>query len=226
MLSTGALIASALVAAGSAGMSAYNRNKAKDEELRAYKDARDFLNSQYYRDPLTTVGNRSLLKAASERYEKNLDAINNRMAAGGGTMENALAARQSNNEGMSRLYGQLLQGEDARRDRINAQKLQLDQNHSSAVQANYRQAAQDWQQWGAQTSSALMSYGSASLLGGSEISAKEWAKSAPSGDVLGAMAQRIDNESNPIMQPILGGGSITTPGATDTTVGGLRGPRR
>jgi len=180
MLSTGALIASALVAAGSAGMSAYNRNKAKDEELRAYKDARDFLNSQYYRDPLTTVGNRSLLKAASERYEKNLDAINNRMAAGGGTMENALAARQSNNEGMSRLYGQLLQGEDARRDRINAQKLQLDQNHSSAVQANYRQAAQDWQQWGAQTSSALMSYGSSQLLGsGAEAAAGAAAGSVP-----------------------------------------------
>jgi len=168
--STAALLISAGVAAAGAAGSAYNRNKAKNEELRSYQEARDFLNSQYYRDPLTTVGNRSLLKAASERYDKNLDAINNRMAAGGGTMENALAARQSNNEGMSRLYGQLLQGEDARRDRINAQKLQLDQNHSSALQANYRQAAQDWQQWGAQTSSALMSYGSASLLGnGAEV---------------------------------------------------------
>ena len=219
--STAALLISAGVAAAGAAGSAYNRNKAKNEEQRAYQEARDFLNSQYYRDPLTTVGNRSLLKAASERYEKNLDAINNRMAAGGGTMENALAARQSNNEGMSRLYGQLLQGEDARRDRINAQKLQLDQNHSSALQANYRQAAQDWQQWGAQTSSALMSYGSASLLGGGEISGREWAKSAPSGDVLGAMAQRIDNESNPIMQPILGGGGITTPGVTGPAVGGL-----
>ena len=165
MLSTGALIASALVAAGSAAASAYKRNQASKEEQRSYQEARDFLNSQYYRDPLTTVGNRSLIKAARETYDKNLDAINNRMVAGGGTMENALAARQSNNEGMGKLYGQLLQGEDARRDRINAQRLQLDQNHSSAVQANFRQAAQDWQQWGAQTSSALLSYGSSQLLG-------------------------------------------------------------
>ena len=226
MLSTGALIASALVAAGSAAASAYKRNQASKEEQRSYQEAKDFLNSQYYRDPLTTVGNRSLIKAAKETYDKNLDAINNRMAAGGGTMENALAARQSNNEGMGRLYGQLLQGEDARRDRINAQKLQLDQNHSSAVQANFRQAAQDWQQWGAQTSSALLSYGSSQLLGG-ELSAKEWSKMAPGGNALLGMAQRIDNEDNPIMQPILGSGpSVSTPGVTGPAVGGLRGVNR
>ena len=221
MLSTGALIASALVAAGSAGMSAYNRNKAKDEELRAYRDARDFLTSQYYRDPLTTAGNRSILKTANERAEKNLDAINNRMVAGGGTMENALAARQSNNETMSKLYGQLLQGEDARRDRIAAQRLQLDQNHSSALQGNYRQAAQDWQQWGSQTASALLAYGSSQLLGG-EISASEWAKSAPSGDVLGAMARRVDDADK--LTPIVEAAKkVNTPGVTGPAVGGLRG---
>lgn len=223
--STAALLISAGIAAAGAAGSAYNRNKAKQEEQRSYQQARNFLNSQYYRDPLTTSGNRSLIKMAKQGHKDNLDAIQNRMAAGGGTMENALAARQANNESLDKLYGQLLMGEDARRDRINAQKLQLDQNHSSAVQGNYRQAAQDWQTWGAQTAGAMMSYGSSQLLGGGEISAKEWAKSAPSGDVLGAMSKRIDDAD--MLTPIIGSApAVSTPGVTGPAVGGLRGPNR
>lgn len=165
---TAALIAAGIAAAAStAGAvgAASKRKQAQNEELRNYQNAKDFLNSQYYRDPLTTSGNLSLLKMARQNHKDSLDAIQNRMAAGGGTMENALAARQANNESLDKIYGQLLLGEDARRDRIANQQLQLDAQHSGNVQTGYYQDAQNWQAWGSQVANAALSYGSSNLLG-------------------------------------------------------------
>ena len=159
------LIVSGLIAAGSAGLSAYNRAKADRERQANYENAKSYLNSLYYRDPLSTVGNQSLLKTVKQNHADEIDAVQNRMAAGGGTMENALAARQASNEGLDKVYSQLLMGEDARRDRLDQQRLALDQQNSAAIQGSYRQAAQDWQSWGAQTAGAMMSYGSSDLLG-------------------------------------------------------------
>ena len=217
-------IAAASAAAGGIG-SALNRKRAREEELRNYTQAKDYLNSMYYRDPLSTVGNRSLLKAARQNYAEGMDALNNRMAAGGATMENQLAAMKSANQGMDKLYGQLLMGEDARRDRIAAQRMQLDSQHSSAVQSGYMQAAQDWSKWGSQMANAALSYGSSTLLNGSgdQLTGAAWSKFAPEGDVLGAMAQRVDNEDNPIMGVIGGGQNINTPGMTGPSLGGLKG---
>ena len=215
------LIVSGLIAAGSAGLSAYNRAKADKERQRNYENAKSYLNSLYYRDPLSTVGNQSLLKTVKQNHADELDAVQNRMAAGGGTMENALAARQASNEGLDKVYSQLLMGEDARRDRIDQQRLALDQQNSQAIQGSYRQAAQDWQAWGAQTAGAMLSYGSTNLLGG-ELSGKEWAKLAPEGDVLGAMASRTDNAD--LMEPIISGApKLKTPGVSTPGLGGLRG---
>lgn len=165
ILTTGALIAAAGATAGAVGSSA-NRRRAREEESRNYQQSRDYLNSMYYRDPLSTVGNRSLLKTARESYRDNLDAINNRMVAGGATMENQLAARQANNEAQDKLYAQLLRSEDARRDNIERQRMQLDARHSASVQGGYMQAAQDWQSWGSAIGQAALSYGSSQLLGG------------------------------------------------------------
>ena len=164
MIATGMLIASSVASALGAAGSAYNRAKARQEEAENYQNARSYLDSMYYRDPLSTVGNRSLLKAAQKNYADNLDALNNRAVAGGATFENALAARQANNENLDKVYGQLLQGEDARRDRISAQRMQLDSQHSQAVQNGYLQAAQDWQSWGAQIGNAALAFGSSNLL--------------------------------------------------------------
>ena len=214
-------VAAAAATAGGVG-SALNRKRAREEELRNYTQAKDYLNSMYYRDPLSTVGNRSLLKAARQNYAEGMDALNNRMAAGGATMENQLAAMKSANQGMDKLYGQLLMGEDARRDRIAAQRMQLDSQHSSAVQSGYMQAAQDWQNWGSQMANAAMSYGSTQLLGGGELSAAEWAKMAPAGDALAGMAARTDNAD--LMTPIIAGApDLKTPGVTGPGLGGLRG---
>ena len=228
-MTTAALIAAGIAAAGATAGgigSAANRRKAREEELESYRRAQSLLNSEYYRDPLSTVGNQSLLKAAKQNHADGLDAINNRMVAGGATMENALAARQANNESLDKVYGQLLMGEDARRAGLRNQQMQLDARHSQAVQNGYLQAAQDWQSWGSSIANAALSYGSSTLLGGGELSAKEWAKYAPGGDALAGMAARIDNEDNPIMQPVIGSAPnlrsepklVTTPG-----LGGLKG---
>ena len=213
-------IAAASATAGGIG-SALNRKRAREEELRNYTQAKDYLNSMYYRDPLSMVGNRSLLKAARQNYAEGLDAINNRIAAGGGTMENALAARKSANEGMDKLYGQLLMGEDARRDRIAAQRMQLDSQHSSAVQNGYMQAAQDWQNWGSQMANAAMSYGSTQLLGGGEAAGK-WG-SMSDADVLGGMGVAAKGLVNADMMQPIGGGAMATPGVTAPALGGLAG---
>lgn len=195
----GAGIAAAGATAGAAG-SAANRKRARDEEARNYQNAKDYLNSMYYRDPLSTVGNRSLLKAARDNYEDNLDALNNRMVAGGATMENQLAARKSVNEGMDKLYGQLLMGEEARRSRIDAQRLQLEDRHSGAVQNSYLQAAQDWQQWGGQIAQAGMSLGSSGLLGSMGAGAAASGAAAGSGYQFAPLAPaRKDNSLGGLM---------------------------
>ena len=220
---TGALIAAGIAAAGAtAGAvgSAAKRNQARQEELANYQNAKAYLNYMYYRDPLTTVGNRSLLKAMKDSHRESLDAINNKMAAGGATVENQLAAMKANNASMDRAYTQLLKGEDARRDRIDAQRLALDNQHSAAVQTGYLQAAQDWQNWGSQVANAAMSYGSSQLLGGAA-----GATGGIEGDVLGAMAKRVDNAD--LMTPIIGGApSVNTPGVTGPSIGGLKGVKR
>ena len=150
MASTAALIASVALAAGGAIGSAVNRKNAKDTAMR-------YLSSEYYRDPLSTVGNRALLKSFDERMKDQQEAMNNRATAGGATVENRLAMKKSSNEVTSGLYSKLLQGEDARRQAIQNQR-------ESVIQNGYLQAAQDWQSWGAAASQAAMQWGNSQLL--------------------------------------------------------------
>lgn len=169
-LTTALLIGGAAAAAigstaGAIG-SAVNNRKAQDERTRMYNQSRAFLDTQYYRDPLSSVGNRAILKTMDQRLRDQNDALQNRAVAGGATMENQLAARKANNETMSNVYSNLLMGEDARRQAINQQKLQLDQDYSRGTQASYLQNAQNWQAWGAQMGQAGLSLASAGLLGG------------------------------------------------------------
>ena len=164
--------------------SAINNRRARNEEARSYKQAQNYLNSLYYRDPLSTVGNRALLKSMDERMEEQQKALNNRAIAGGATMENQLAARQANNETMGRVYNNLLAGEDARRDRLSQQKLGLDMQHSQNVQNSYREAAQDWQAWGSQMANAGMSLASAGLLSGYGANSTAPAAASASGNMI------------------------------------------
>lgn len=199
ILATASLIAAGVGALGGAIGGAANRARARDAKNGYYDYAEDLLDSQYYRDPLTTVGNRSLIKAAKENHQDNLEAIENRAVAGGATMENQLAARQANNESLDKLYGQLLQGEDARRDNINRQKLGLAGQRANDEANSYLQAAQDWQSWGAAMGNAALSFGSSQLLGGGELSAEQWAKNAP--DVSGLMNDMANAEIYGVIPP-------------------------
>ena len=165
------LTSAGLGVAGSAvgaGFGASNIKKAREEEAKSYKDAKSFLESQYYRDPLTSVGNRALLKNMDERMRDQADALENRAAAGGATMENQLAARQMSNRTMSDIYSRLLLNEDARKDAVNAQRLGLDMQHSANIQNNYLQNAQNWSNWGAAFGNSMMDLGSSLLVGGSK----------------------------------------------------------
>lgn len=162
----------ALISAGVAALStlggaiggSVNREKAEQERKRAYDEYKSYLNSEYYRDPLSTIGNKALLKGLDQRMKKQNEALENRAIAGGATMENQLAARKANNEVMGNVFSNLLQGEDARRLGIDRQKMQAAQDFASGIQANYAQAAQDWQTWGAQTANAAMQYGATKLV--------------------------------------------------------------
>ena len=166
LLSTIGLIGAG-VSAGIGGIgSAVNNKRAKDEANRAYREAKGYLETEYYRDPLTAVGNKALLKSLDDRMKDQNEALRNRSVAAGATMENQLAARKANNEVMSNVYSNLLQGEDARRRAINQQKLQLGQNYSANVQNSLYKSAQDWQTWGSQMANAALAYGSTGLLDG------------------------------------------------------------
>ena len=187
LLIGGAAAAAIGSTAGSIG-SAVNNRKAQEERTRSYNEARDFLSTQYYRDPLSTIGNRALLKSMDQRLREQNEALENRAIAGGATMENQLAARKANSETMGRVYTNLLMGEDARRDAINQQRLKLDQEYSRGTQASYLENAQNWQAWGTQMAQTGMSLASAGLLGGAGSAAGAVGASAGSGTQFAPLA--------------------------------------
>lgn len=225
VLSTAALIGAGVAAAAGAAGGAINRKKGRDRQSAYYDYAEDLLNSQYYEDPFSTIGGRALIKGAKQNAADAQDAINNRMVAGGATFENALAARQANNENLDKVGIQLLQADDVRRRGVQRDMLSLAGQRANAESSAYYQAAQDWNQWGSQTANAFMSLGSTGLLGGSGAAGK-WGSMADE-DVLGGMgvaAKGLARED--MMQPIIGGApSLDTPGVT-VPLGGLRGVKR
>ena len=155
----------ALASSIGSGIAAGKNAKARDEENRSFSYAKNFLDSKYYQDPLSMVGNRSLIKTFDETMKDNMDALFNRSAAGGATMENKLAAMNSYNKGTSGLYSNLLQSVDARRDSVDQQKLNLEMQHSQNIQNSFYQDAQNWNNWGNTGGGALMDFGNTALLG-------------------------------------------------------------
>ena len=165
----GTEVVGALGAVGSAIGAASQTKKARKEENKSYQQARSFLDSQYYRDPLTSVGNRAILKSMDERMRDQADAMENRAAAGGATYENQLAAREASNRTMSGTYSQLLAKEDARKDILDSKRLALDMQHSANLQNSYLQNAQNWSNWGPTFGNSMMDVGSSLLLGGAKV---------------------------------------------------------
>ena len=118
-----------------------------------------------YEDITKTPSGAAILKLRNEQRLDDLDAMDNRAAAGGATVENRLAAMKAENRSDSRLMAELLQSDEARRRSAEAQRLSLDQQHSGNVQNSYLQNAQDWQAWGSVMGDAAMSFGNTAILG-------------------------------------------------------------
>ena len=158
-----ALILSTALSVAGAAASAYSKKKAQEK----YEN---YLTNEYYKDPLNTIGNRSMFKTMDEREKDELDALNNRAVAGGATMENQLAARKAHNQVRSEFDSRLLQNYDARRQAVQGQL-------EGSIYNSNLQNAQNWQAWGAAASNAAMQWGNAKLLenNNSSFNADDWA---------------------------------------------------
>ena len=178
VITTGALLGAAAVKALSAGMGAYKRRQGVEAQNDFIEWAKANNRSRFYYDP--TTGERALLKTAKQDRQDTNDAINNMLVAGGATTENALAARKASNERFDKFQNQLLSANQARRDRLDDQLVGLNQQQANLRANNYMQAAQDWNQWGNQTASAILSYGSTGLLDGAGAAAGAGAGAATS----------------------------------------------
>lgn len=162
----GSLAAGALTAGISAGVAAKKNRQARQEEQNAYSRSKLALDADRYRSPFDSYANKLLLKKLDERVRDINDAEDNRAVAGGATMENRLAARDSSNKIISDTYDNALAGEDARQQAIRNQLLALDNQHSQNVANSYIQDANNWQQWGSNMSNAFMQFGTSAYLGG------------------------------------------------------------
>ena len=164
MLSTGALIAAGVIGAAGAGMSAYKRSQALDAQNAFYDYAEDVVNANRNGTLFDTPGGKALLKLTDRTSKDTQDAIDNRMLAGGATFENALAARQANNENRDKLNMQILQADDQNRRMWERELLTLRGQRANATASSYQAAAQDWSQWGAAGAQMALGLGSTDLL--------------------------------------------------------------
>ena len=221
VLTTGALIGAGLVSALSAGAGAYKRGQAADTQNAFYEWAKANNRSLYNYDP--TVGERALLKNAKQDIADTRDAVNNMLTAGGATTENRLAAMKAGNERYDKFQNQLLAANDARRDRLDAQLVTLNQQQANAKANNYLQAAQDWNKWGQQTASAILSYGSTGLLDGAGAAAANGLTNAQGAEAMGVAAKGLVNAD--MMQPIATAPNLNLPGAS-SSLGGLAGAEK
>ena len=158
------------LAAGSAAIGAIgsaSKRKKADRTMNAWYDyAEDYAKTQANSSIFDSPYGKSLLKLQNASDRKALDAINNRAVAGGATMENALAARQSINENRDRVTSQLLQYDDRNRRSWQEKGLDVAGQRAGYNANSYMQAAQDWNQWGGQMASSLLSLGSTGLISG------------------------------------------------------------
>lgn len=159
------LLAAGASAIGS-GVGGYYRNQANKAMNSWYDYAEGFANTQRNLSYLDTAGGKAEQKLINRNYRDSLDSINNRMVAGGATMENALAARQANNESRDKMNMQIVQADQKRKDAWDNQLLNLKGQRANYTANNYMQKAQDWNQWGGQMASSLLSLGTSGLLGG------------------------------------------------------------
>lgn len=137
------LIGLGISAIGS-GIQASQNAKANQLAEDNYNRARGQLLTDMYANPLDSVANKALLSQMDRRLNKQEEAIANRAAAGGATFENTLAAKQASNEAMADVVSGMMQGEQARKDALKQQLLNLDSQRTAQQMAAKQQSGAAW----------------------------------------------------------------------------------
>lgn len=132
------------VSAIGTGIQAFQNAKANKLAEENYNAQRGSLLTDMYANPLDSVANKALLSQMDRRLEKRNEAIENQAAAGGATFENTLAAKQAGNDAMADVVSGLMQGEQARKDAIRGQLLNLDSQRTAQQIEAKRQSGAAW----------------------------------------------------------------------------------
>lgn len=152
------LIGMAASAAG-AGIQAHQNAQAAQLAEENYNRQRGQLLSDMYFNPLDSVANKALLSQMDRRLNKQEEAIANQAASGGATFENTLAAKQASNEAMADVVSGILQGEQARKDSLRNQLLNLDSQRTAQQIAAKQQAGAGWASLGNTIAGSLTTLG-------------------------------------------------------------------
>jgi hypothetical protein len=162
----GTSLATTIFGASKAGKAERENKKildeAKQENLSTY--LRD-----YYRGTLDNPSSKAYLKRLDKSMQDRNKATENTATATGATQENVLAAKQANNEVMSDAIGNIVQGEEARKDAIQDRYLQ---RKSALLQGDMNmntQRAQNWMNTAQGISNAAANLASAYLMSGSKF---------------------------------------------------------
>ena len=126
------------------GLQAHQNAKANQLAQDHYNTQRDRLLTDMYANPLDSVANKALLSQMDRRLKKQTEAVENSAAAGGATFENTLAAKQAGNEAMADVISGMMQGEQARRDTIKNQLLNIDSQRTAQQIAAKQQSGAGW----------------------------------------------------------------------------------
>jgi hypothetical protein len=151
------------VSAVGKGIQAFQNAKANKLAEENYNAQRGSLLTDLYSNPLDSLSTKSLLSDVDRKLDRENEKIANLAAAGGATFENTLAAKQAGNEVLSDTMSGLMQADQARKDGIKNQLLNLDSRRTAQQMAMKQQSGAAW------SSLADSLSGSLSTLGGTML---------------------------------------------------------
>lgn len=152
------------------GVQAYQNSQANKLAEENYNKTRGQLLTDMYANPLDSVANKALLSQMDRRLNKQEEAVANQAAAGGATFENVLAAKQASNEAMADVVSGIMQGEQARQDRIKGQLLNLDSQRTAQQIAAKQQSGAGWASLGNNVAGAFTTLGGTMIENGIPLS--------------------------------------------------------
>lgn len=153
-----------------AGIQSYQNAKANKLAEQNYNNTREQLLTDMYANPLDSVANKALLSQMDRKLNKQEEAVQNAATAGGATFENVLAAKQASNDAMADVVSGLMQGEQARRDTLKSQLLNLDSQRTAQQIAAKQESGKGWASLGDNIFSGLTSLGGTMLENGISLS--------------------------------------------------------